>query len=166
MKKRILYKYITKPGIFIVYIVYVLWRKTNKQTNTHFEILGYFSQQIFFQKQKVAGMNLFVYAEAMWAFTFARLTWMFESERRERRVGVTVLDMSWDGKTGHRVGFIRITLTSNICFGRDLLHLKVDILSVLYKASIRGDSGCFIYVSVKKGDRDRAPVENAPCLFY
>ncbi len=64
-----------------------------KQTNTHFEILGYFSQQIFFQKQKVAGMNLFVYAEAMWAFTFARLTWMFESERRERRVGVTVLDI-------------------------------------------------------------------------
>ncbi len=41
-----------------------------------------------------------------------RLTWMFESERRERRVGVTVLDiMSWDGKTEHRVGFIRITLT-------------------------------------------------------
>ncbi len=64
-----------------------------KQTNTHFEILGYFSQQIFFQKQKVAGMNLFVYAEAMWAFTFARLTWMFESERHERRVGVTVLDI-------------------------------------------------------------------------
>ncbi len=39
--------------------------KKNKQTNTHFEVLGYFSQQIF-QKQKVAGMNLFVYAEAMW----------------------------------------------------------------------------------------------------
>ncbi len=70
MKKIILYKNITKPGIFIVYIVYVLWRKKNKQT--HFEILGYFSQQIFFQKQKVAGMNLFVYAEAMWAFTFTR----------------------------------------------------------------------------------------------
>ncbi len=69
MKKRILYKNITKPGIFIVYIVYVLWRKKKQ---THFEILGYFSQQIFFQKQKVAGMNLFVYAEAMWAFTFAR----------------------------------------------------------------------------------------------
>ncbi len=60
-------------------------------------------------------------------------TWMFESERRERRMGVTVLDiMSWDGKTGHRVGFIRITLTYNICFGRNLLHLKVDILSFLY----------------------------------
>ncbi len=74
MKKRILYKNITKPGIFIVYIVYMLWKKkTNKQTNTHFEILGYFSQQIF-QKQKVAGMNFFffIYAEAMWVFTFAR----------------------------------------------------------------------------------------------
>ncbi len=38
---------------------------------THFEVLGYFSQEIF-QKQKVARMNLFVYMEAMWAFTFAR----------------------------------------------------------------------------------------------
>ncbi len=38
-------------------------------------------------------MNLFVYAEAMWAFTFARLMWMFESEKRERRVSVTVLDI-------------------------------------------------------------------------
>ncbi len=94
MKKRIVYKNITKPAIFIVYIVYVLGRKkTNKQT-THFEILGYFSQQIFFQKQKVAGMNLFVYAESMWVFTFARHTWMFKSERPEQHVGVTVLDMS------------------------------------------------------------------------
>ncbi len=70
---------------------------------------------------------------------------LFESERRERRVGVTVLDiMSWDGKTGHRVGFIRITLTSNICFGRDLLHLKADILSFLY-----------IYVSCIWGEYSR-----------
>ncbi len=86
-----------------MYIVYVLWRK---KTSTHFEILGYFSQQIFFQKQKVAGMNLFVYAEAMWAFTFACLTWMFESERRERRVGVTVLDIelrreNWTSRRFH-----------------------------------------------------------------
>ncbi len=128
MKIRILYKNITKLGIFIVYIVYVLWRKkTSKQTNTHFEILGYFSQQIFFQKQKVAGMNLFVWT------SWKKVQSLFESERRERRVGGTVLDiMSWDRKTGHCIGFIRITLTLNICFGRDLLHLKVDILSFLY----------------------------------
>ncbi len=30
----------------------------------------------------------------MGVYIRARLTWMFESERRERRVGVTVLDMS------------------------------------------------------------------------
>ncbi len=36
------------------------------------------------------------------------------------------------GKTGHRVGFIQITLTENICFGRDLLHLKVDISNCIY----------------------------------
>ncbi len=29
-------------------------------------------------------------------------------------------------------------------------------MSHVFEASIRGDSGCFIYVSVKKGDRDRA----------
>ncbi len=59
-----------EPGIFIVYIVYVLWKKKKKK-NTDFELLGYFSQQIF-QKEKVAGMKLFVYAEEMWAFTFPR----------------------------------------------------------------------------------------------
>ncbi len=37
--------------------------------------------------------------------------------------------MIW--KTGHRIGFIWITLTHNICFGCDLLHLKVDISSFL-----------------------------------
>ncbi len=30
----------------------------------------------------------------MGVYIRARLTWMFESERRERRVGGTVLDMS------------------------------------------------------------------------
>ncbi len=87
----------------------------NKQTNTHFEILGYFSQQIFFQKQKVAGMNFFFFylrGGDVGVYIRTRLTWMFESERRERRVGGTVLDiMSWDGKAGHRISFIRITLT-------------------------------------------------------
>ncbi len=39
-------------------------------------------------------------------------------------------------------------------------------MSHVFEASIRGDSGCFIYVSVKKSDRDRAPAENGPCLFY
>ncbi len=100
MKKIILYKNITKTGIFIVYIVYVLWRK--KQTNTHFEILGYFSQQIFFQKPKVAGMKLFVYAEAMWAFTFARLRWMFESERRERRDRIRYNELRRENWTSRR----------------------------------------------------------------
>ncbi len=65
-----------------------------KRKKKHFEILGYFSQLIFLQKQKVAEMNLFVYVEAMWAFTCARLTWMFESEKCDWRVGVTALDMS------------------------------------------------------------------------
>ncbi len=39
-------------------------------------------------------------------------------------------------------------------------------MSHVFEASIRGVSGSFIYVSVKKGDRDRAPAENAPRLFY
>ncbi len=91
MKKRILYKKHYKTWHF--HSVYCLCALKEKNKQTHFEVLGYFSQQIFFQKQKVARMNLFVYAEAMWAFTFARLTWMFESERHERRVGVTVLDI-------------------------------------------------------------------------
>ncbi len=37
----------------------------SEEEKNYFEILGYLSQQIFFQKQKVARMNLFVYAEAM-----------------------------------------------------------------------------------------------------
>ncbi len=99
----------------------------NKQANKHtFWSSGLFLSADLLPEAESSRMNLFVYIRA-------RLTWMFESERRERRVRVTVLDiMSWDGKTGHRAGFIRITLTSNICFGRDLLHLKVDILSFLY----------------------------------
>ncbi len=83
-------------------------KQTNKQTNTHFEILGYFSQQIFFQKQKVAGMNLFVYAEAMWAFASRGcLNLKGRTARGRDRIRYNELR----GKTGHRVGFIRITLT-------------------------------------------------------
>ncbi len=33
------------------------------------------------------------------------------------------------GKAGHRIGFIRITLSQNICFRYELHHLKVDNLS-------------------------------------
>ncbi len=83
-----------------------------KQTNTHFEILGYFSQYIFFQKQKVAGMNLFVYAEAMSAFTFARashgcLNLKGKTARGRDRIRYNELRReNWTS-----LGFIRITLT-------------------------------------------------------
>ncbi len=69
------------------------------------------------------------------------------------------------------LGFIRFTLAENISFGRDLLHLKVDLSSFLYiyiyhvfEASIRRDSSCFIYVSVKRGDRDGR--ERTPFIFF
>ncbi len=77
------------------------------------------------------------------------------------------------GETGHCVGFILITLSENICFGLDLLHLKVDISSFLYmyishvfEVSIHGDSGCFIYVSVKRGDRDQDCKEHTLFIFF
>ncbi len=112
MKKRILYKNITKPGIFLVYIVYVLWRK--KQTNKH----TFWSSRLFLSADLLPETEssrdelVCLRGGDVGVYIRARLTWMFESERRERRVSVTVLDiMSWDGKTGHRVGFIRITLT-------------------------------------------------------
>ncbi len=111
MKKRILYKNITKPGIFIVYIVYVLWRK---QTNKHtFWNSGLFlSADLLPETESSRDELVCLRGGDVGVYIRARLTWMFESERRERRVGVTVLDiMSWDRKTGHRVGFIRITLT-------------------------------------------------------
>ncbi len=111
MKKRILYKNITKPGIFIVYIVYVLWRKkTNKQTN----ILKFWviSADLLPETESSQDELVCLRGGNVGVYIRARLTWMFESERRERRVGGTVLDiMSWDGKTGHRISFIRITLT-------------------------------------------------------
>ncbi len=172
MKKRIIYKKHYKTWHFhSVYCLCALKEK-NKQTNTHFEILGYFSQQIS-QKQKVAGMNLFVYGGEVGVYIRARLTWMFESERRERRVGVTVLDiMSWDRKTGHRVGFIRITLTSNICFGRDLLsfksrHFKLSIhIFLMYLRRVFAEIQVVLFTCLWRKVTETEPAENAPCLFY
>ncbi len=39
-------------------------------------------------------------------------------------------------------------------------------MSHVFEASIRGDSGCFIYVSVKKGDRDRAGRERTLFILF
>ncbi len=99
MKKRILYKNITKPGIFIVYIVYVLWRKkTNKHT---FWNSGLFLSADLLPETESSRDELVCLRRGdVGVYIRARLMWMFESERRERRVGVTVLDiMSWDRKT-------------------------------------------------------------------
>ncbi len=108
MKKRILYKNITKPGIFIVYIVYVLWRKKTKQTNKHtFCNSGLFlSADLLPETESSRDEIVCLHGGDVGVYIRARLTWMFESERREQHVGVTVLDiMSWVGKTGHRVEF-------------------------------------------------------------
>ncbi len=116
-----------------------------KQTNTFWNSGLFLSADLLPETESSRDELVCLRGGDVCVYIRARLTWMFESERRERRVGVTVLDiMSWDRKTGHRVGFIRITLTSNICFGRDLLHLKVDILSFLY-----------IYVSCIWGEYSR-----------
>ncbi len=64
---------------------------------------------------------------------------------------------NWTSRWFHTNHFI-----TAYCFRRDLLHLKVDISSILnniyhvLEASFRGDSCRFISVSVKRGDRDRA----------
>ncbi len=47
MKKRILYKKHYKTWHFLSVYYLCDLKEKNKQTNTHFEILGYFSQQIF-----------------------------------------------------------------------------------------------------------------------
>ncbi len=85
MKKRILYKNITKPGIFIVYIVYVLWRK--QQTNKHIWNSGLFlSADLLPETESSRDELVCLRGGDVGVYIRARLMWMFESERRERRV--------------------------------------------------------------------------------
>ncbi len=135
---------------------------------------GLFLSARLLPETKSSRNELFVYAEAMWAFTCARVSHgCLESEKRDRLVGVTALDIMRIRYKLTSCCFIRITLTENICFGRDLLRLKVDISSFLYiyiyhvfEASSRGDSRGFIYVSLKRGDRDRDGRERTLFIFF
>ncbi len=62
---------------------------------------------------------------------FARLTWIVRIRKARSLVAVVTLDMSLDEQNWRLCWFILITLSENICFRHDWLHLKVDISSFL-----------------------------------
>ncbi len=157
------------PGISIVYIVYVLWKKMKKN---HFEILGYFSQQILLQKQKVAGINLFVYAEAMWAFTCARasrgcLNLKTAIGRGRDRIRYNELRReNWTSRWFHTDYFNREYLFWTWLTSFKSRHFKLSIhIFLMYLRQVFAEIHVVLFTCLWREVTETEPAENAPCLF-
>ncbi len=110
----------------------------------------------------------FVYGD-VGVYMCAQLMWMFRIWKARSARGRDRIRDNELRREKLDIAFVSYGLLNQSIFVLDLFsfksrHFKLSILYIshVFKASIRWDSGCFIYMSVKRGDRD---AESAPCTF-
>ncbi len=166
MKKIILYKYITKPGIFIVYIVYVLWRK--KQTNKQTHILKFWviSADLLPETESsqdelvcLRGGDVGVYIRAPHVNVWI---WKARTARGRNRIRYNELRReNWASRRFHTDYF-----NIEYLFWTWLTSFKSKHLTFMYLRQVFAEIQVVLFTCLWRKVTETEPAENAPCLFY
>ncbi len=118
-------------------------------------------------------MNLFVYTEAMWVFTCVCVSrGCLESEKHDRRVGVTALDiMSWDGKNWTSCWFHTDYFNREYLFWTWLTsfksrHFKLSVhIFFMSLRQVFTKIHVVLFMCLWREVTESEKAENTPCLF-
>ncbi len=100
----------------------------------------------------------------------ARLTWMFESERRERRVRVRYNELrreNWTSRRFHTDYFNIEYLFWTWLTSFKSRHFKLSIhICLMYLRRVFAEIQVVLFTCLWREVTETEPAENAPCLFY